>query len=136
MAKDYMRKEVAIKTNLAFIVADMLESCIVDVKDAIEQYGGAMQYNQKRIWNNAESACRQLTKEISHLDEKTQMDFGNDADVLWCFLKLIMSRSGSDYIKMYRFFEYIKSYPEIIPMPHLDKEIDRAFSMILKNHKK
>lgn len=132
MAKDFMRKEVAMKTNLAFLVADMLEGCIVDVKDAIGEYGGEMQYNQKRIWNNTETACRQFLKEISRLDEQTQIDFGNDADVMWCFLKLLMSRCGSDYMKMYRFFEYIKSFPEVVPMPHLDREIDRAFGNVIK----
>lgn len=53
------------------------------------------------------------------LQRRTQEFFGKDSDMLYQALKLIIDRCGTDDVKLFKFFNYIKTFPS-----QLDMDID------------
>lgn len=132
--KQEYKDEAAMTTNLAYMVADMLESAIIDMQCAMEQSGLPMRFDQKRKWNALKNACTCVLNDIKHLDTQIKSDFGNDCDCHWVFMKTLISRTGSDYLKLYQFFQYLKSYPAQISFPNLDRDENRAFKFLFNRH--
>lgn len=51
--------------------------------------------------------------------KKLRSFFGKDSDMLYQALKLIIDRCGTDDVKLFKFFNYIKTFPS-----QLDMDID------------
>lgn len=98
------KNQANILSNLSFVLVDIIESCFIEAK---------------REFNLLLSHCRNLKRYVRNCSEETQEFFGKDSDMLYQALKLIIDRCGTDDVKLFKFFNYIKTFPS-----QLDMDID------------
>lgn len=123
--------QLATKTNIVFVLADVLETNLIDMQSAYSKQGCVMRHEVKRNFNTALAAIKRLKREVDHCDDETQESFGNDADIVNALLITIIDRCGNDDEFAFRMYNYIKSFPSKLKM---DLQLDGAFSHIFDKH--
>lgn len=124
------KNQANILSNLAFVFVDILESCFMEANDLLRVDNCEFKHEAKREFNLLLSHCRNLKRFVRSCSEETQDFYGKDADMLYQTLKLIIDRCGDDDVKLFKFFNYIKTFPS-----QLNLEIDdTVFSGVMKNN--
>ena len=70
--------------------------------------------------------------EMQQRSESSQVNFGNDSDMVNAMLLTLIDRCGDDDNLAYKMYEYIKSFPSKL---NLDLDLDNAFSHLFKKEK-
>ena len=112
--------EMTIHSNLLFLLADVTETLMMDVQSMMNKNGFELRHEAKRNFNTAIHNIRKLKNSVSGCSQTTQENFGNDSDHMYEFIKLIIDRCGEDDEKMFKFYNYIKSFPSQCHMNNLD----------------
>lgn len=99
------------RNNLIFVLADILETSLMDLDEYLRKNGFAMKFETKRQFNRALHSLRLLTKELSRCSMETQLNFGDDADMLYAFMLMLIDRTGDDDELLFKFYNYLKSFP-------------------------
>lgn len=120
---------VAISTNICYVLADMLETNLMDLQQIYRANNIAMVHAQKQYFNTAISNVRKLVREVSHTSETTQENYGNDADMMNAIFLLLIDRCGDDDTLLFKWYNYIKSFPSKLNM---GIEMDSAFEHIFQ----
>lgn len=131
MDKKEFEKSLAIKTNVLYCLADMLESQLMDIEDGLRRTGHALRQESKRSYNTTLRGIRGIKLDVSGISAESQREFGDDADMLSALLLTIFDRCGDDRALLYRFYEYIESFPSKLDMDL--SGYDGAFD-VLFNH--
>lgn len=119
-----------ILSNLSFVLVDILESCFMEANDLLRVDNCEFKHEAKREFNLLLSHCRNLKRFVRSCSEETQEFYGEDADMLYQTLKLIIDRCGDDDVKLFKFFNYIKTFPS-----QLDMQIyDTVFKGVMGNN--
>jgi hypothetical protein len=127
-------KDLIARVNLTYLLADMLEGCMMEVDElARRETGQRLQQEAKRYYNAAIHNVRKMLKAMNTSSDKEQEDFGNDSDMLMAVLWLFIDRCGEDDTKAYRFYEYIKSFPSVCGLKQMDEE--KVFGHIFSKKK-
>lgn len=113
------KNQANILSNLAFVLVDVLESCFMEANEKLKAENSEFRHEAKREFNLLLAHCRNLKRYVRNCSEETQEYFGNDSDMMYQTLKIILDRCGEDDAKLFRFFNYIKTFPS-----QLDLEID------------
>ena len=124
---------VAISTNLCYVLADIMESNLMDLETILKKNGFALKHEQKRAFNAAIANVRRLKKEVNHCDSRMQENYGNDADMLNAIILTLIDRTGNEDFVIFKFYEYLKSFPSQFNMV---EDMDWAFSHIFEKKKK
>jgi len=103
-------------SNLLFVMADVLETNLMDARELLRKDGQDYRQQDKRNFNTAIHAIKCLKHEITRIPEEEQEDFGRDSDMIYQFIRLLISRCGADDMKLFKFFNYVKSFPSILDM--------------------
>lgn len=98
---------------------DIIESCFIEANEKLKSENCEFKHEAKREFNLLLSHCRNLKRYVRNCSEETQEFFGKDSDMLYQALKLIIDRCGTDDVKLFKFFNYIKTFPS-----QLDMDID------------
>ena len=109
------------KTNLLFTLIDVVETLLMEMERDMRLRGRAMQYSMKRDFNTTIHGVRRLKAELKHIGMNVQEAFGNDADILYALLLLIVDRVGADDLIAFKLYNYIKAMPS---SHHLEQDID------------
>ena len=112
---------MAVKTNLLFTLIDVVETLLMEMEKDMRLRGRAMQYSMKRDFNTTIHGVRRLKAELKHIGMNVQEAFGNDADILYALLLLIVDRVGADDFIAFKLYNYIKAMPS---GHHLELNID------------
>lgn len=120
---------VAISTNICYVLADMLETNLMDLQQIYRANNIAMVHAQKQYFNTAIANVRKLVREVSHTSETTQENYGNDADMMNAIFLLLIDRCGDDDTLLFKWYNYIKSFPSKLNM---GIEMDSAFEHIFQ----
>lgn len=112
---------MAVKTNLLFTLIDVVETLLMEMERDMRLRGRAMQYSMKRDFNTTIHGVRRLKAELKHIGMNVQEAFGNDADILYALLLLIVDRVGADDLIAFKLYNYIKAMPS---SHHLEQDID------------
>lgn len=124
------KNQANILSNLAFLLVDVLESCFMEANEKLKAENSEFKHEARREFNLLLSHCRNLKRYVRTCSEQTQEFFGQDADMMYETLKLLIDRSGDDDAKLFKFFNYIKTFPT-----QLDLDIDDAvFNGVMKNN--
>ena len=116
--------ESRIHSNLLFLMADIMEMLMTDVREMFRAEGFELKHEAKRNFNTALKALKNLRHGcIETCSMSTQEDFANDADNMYETIKLIIDRCGENDDKLFRFYEYIKSFPSECGMQRLDDSV-------------
>lgn len=123
------KNQANILSNLSFVLVDILESCYMEANENLKSENSEFKHEAKREFNLLLSHCRNLKRYVRNCSEETQEFFGQDSDMLYQTLKLIVDRCGDDDVKLFKFFNYIKTFPS-----QLNMDIDNTVfgEMILK----
>lgn len=112
---------LVVKTNLLFTLIDVVETLLMEMERDMRLRGRAMQYSMKRDFNTTIHGVRRLKAELKHIGMNVQEAFGNDADILYALLLLIVDRVGADDLIAFKLYNYIKAMPS---SHHLEQDID------------
>lgn len=113
------KSQANILSNLSFVLVDIIESCFIEANEKLKSENCEFKHEAKREFNLLLSHCRNLKRYVRNCSEETQEFFGKDSDMLYQALKLIIDRCGTDDVKLFKFFNYIKTFPS-----QLDMDID------------
>lgn len=123
------KNQANILSNLSFVLVDIIESCFIEANEKLKSKNCEFKHEAKREFNLLLSHCRNLKRYVRNCSEETQEFFGKDSDMLYQSLKLIIDRCGTDDVKLFKFFNYIKTFPS-----QLDMDIDdTVFNGVCKN---
>ena len=111
-----MNKEQAIiqsniHSNLLFVLTDVMETLLMDTNSLLKASNREFKQDTKRNFNTSLKALRLIKSPVSSLPDKTQCNFGNDSDMLYQMIKLIIDRCGASDEKMFQFFNYVHAFP-------------------------
>jgi len=102
----------------------------MDTNYLLTKDGFELRHETKRNYNTAITSIRKLKRNVDHCSDETQEHFGNDSDMLYQVIKLLIDRCGSDDMKLFQFYNYIKSFPSQLKMEQID---DSVFRHLFKN---
>ena len=122
------KSQANILSNLSFVLVDIIESCFIEANEKLKSENCEFKHEAKREFNLLLSHCRNLKRYVRNCSEETQEFFGKDSDMLYQALKLIIDRCGTDDVKLFKFFTYIKTIPSQIDM-YID---DTVFNGVCK----
>ena len=123
---------LAISTNLCYVLSDLMETNLMDLESIFKKNNIALRHEQKRYFNVAIYNIRKLCREVNHCDAKVQEHYGNDADMLNAIILTLIDRCGNEDILMWKFYEYVKSFPSQFQMVD---DMDWAFLHIFEKKK-
>lgn len=123
------RNAIVMSTNICYMLADLMEMSLMDLNEIFEDAGLILHHAQKKYFKGAIHNVRNLIKEVSHTPQLTQISFGNDSDMMRAMMLLILDRCGEDDEIMWKFYEYIKSFPSKL---NLLIEDESAFAHIFE----
>lgn len=115
--------EMTIHSNLLFLMADVMETLLMDTQSMMKQHGFEFKHEAKRNFNTAIASIRKLRKAVDGCSPETQDYFGNDSDHMYEFIKLLIDRCGEDDERMFKFYNYIKTFPSQCNMTNLDSSV-------------
>ena len=120
---------LAISTNYCYVLADLMETNLMDLESIFKKNNIALRHEQKRYYNAAISNTKKLCREVNHCNDKVQEHYGNDADMLNAIILTLIDRCGNEDILMWKFYEYVKSFPSQFQMVD---DMDWVFSHIFE----
>ena len=123
---------LAISTNFCYVLADLMETNLMDLESIFKKNNIALRHEQKRYFNVAIYNIRKLCREVNHCNDKIQEHYGNDADMLNAIILTLIDRCGNEDILMWKFYEYVKSFPSQFQMVD---DMDWAFLHIFEKKK-
>lgn len=123
---------LAISTNYCYVLADLMETNLLELESIFKRNNFALKHEQKRYFNAAISNTKKLRREVNHCSDKVQEHYGNDADMLNAIILTLIDRCGNEDILMWKFYEYVKSFPSQFQMVD---DMDWAFSHIFEKKK-
>lgn len=117
-------------TNIVFVLADVLESNLINMQEEFKKNGFELRHEAKRSFNTALANIQKLRREVNKCSKSTQDNFGNDSDMLNALMLMIIDRCGDDDMFHFKLYNYIKSFPSKL---NLDLDLDDAFSHIFES---
>lgn len=116
-------------TNIVFVLADVLESNLINMQEEFKKNGFELRHEAKRSFNTALANIKKLRREVDRCSESTQDNFGKDSDMLNALMLMIIDRCGDDDLFHFKLYNYIKSFPSKL---NLNIDMDNAFSHIFE----
>lgn len=107
-------------SNLAFVLADVLESCLMDANSELKKENCEFKHEAKREFNLLLAHIRNIRKAVAKCGPETQEYFGEDSNRMFEFIKAVTDRCGEDDIMSAYFFNHVMAFPS-----RLGLDIDR-----------
>lgn len=127
MSKIKGKDALSIHTNICYVLADIIETNLMDLEEIFRKNNITLRHEQKRAFNAAISNIRKLCREVNYCNEKTQDYYGKDSDMMNAIILTLIDRCGNEDKLMWRFYEYVKSFPSQFNMV---EDMDWAFEHI------
>lgn len=121
----------ALLTNLFFLVADLLETIGTECEEMNAELGLQLRRKEANHYQLAMKHIKHFRSATRGLDNETQNNFGNDAELLGDLVYAAVSRTGTDDKMMHKFLEYIMQYPDRVGLDGVRRGGD-AFESIKK----
>lgn len=107
--------------NLTYVLVDVVETLLYDLRSEMGKQGYELRHDAKRNFNTAIAAIRKLKHDVDKTQFSTQENFGNDSDCLLAFIRLLVDRCGDNDVKMFEFYNYVKSFPSQLELELSDE---------------
>lgn len=122
-------QEALVQVNLTYCLVDIMESALKDMNEKNRKAGKELKFSEKMNFNKAMAGLNSLKNKVSKCPDDEQEAYGNDSDMLYQFLKLLIDRCGENDRLLYHFYNHIKAFPSAMGMD-LEKGETRAFGFI------
>lgn len=117
-------QEAIIHNNLVFLLADVMESLMMDTSSMMRRNGLEFKHESKRAYNAAIANLRKMKNSVTNnCSLEAQSNYGNDADNVCELLKLIVDRCGRDDRILADIFEYTKAKLSQLKMTNINLDI-------------
>lgn len=93
-------KEAAVRTNLAYLFADLMESSLMDMEEAANKAGFRIIHEDRRSFNTAIKAVRKLKMKVGKLPISEQENYGDSSDKIYQLILLLVDRCSRDGINI------------------------------------
>ena len=117
-----LKNEAYISTNIAFCMVDIMESALMDMNTSVKKAGYIIRHEDKRNFNTAIHALKKLKNNLNYCSDNEQESYGNDADMFYQFIKLLIDRCGTNDQRLYIFYNYIKQFPSVLNLDLTESE--------------
>lgn len=107
--------------NLMFLVADMLETAMIDSMDANRRAGYTLRYSDKHYLQSALYNLKRFRSSTVTCGEHSQALLGKDSDSWIQFIWMAVDRLADKPEELYELYKKMKSYPSAY---HLDFDED------------
>lgn len=97
--------------NLLYILPDIVEACLMDNDEASRRIGQQLRFDQRRHFNAALHALRELKRSITRIPPEAQEAYGEDSDMIYDILLSLVDRTALQLPILNRISQYIKSFP-------------------------
>lgn len=104
-------KEAIIRTNLAYLFVDLMESAAMDMNESLKRAGQRLKHEDKRNFNTALAALKRLKKEVDKIPEDEQENYGDSADKIYQIVVLLADRCTTDDNEIKAVYDLLKSFP-------------------------
>ena len=115
--------EMLIHTNLLFLMADVMETLMLDVQEMLRKDNKVLRHEAKRDFNTVIGTLRKLKGSIRGCGVETQVHYGNDSDMVYEFIKLLIDRCGEDDGKLLQLYRMVEKEPSACGMKMLDGSV-------------
>lgn len=115
--------EANLHSNLLFLLADVMETLMMDTCSLMKSNGFTIRHEGKRNFNAAMASLRKMKGAVNTWSVETQIDYGNDSDHMYQMLKLIIDRCGSDDRSFYEIYKMIEEKESKLNMKSLDASV-------------
>ncbi len=113
--------------NIAFVLVDMLETALMDTNEFLKKENCELRHDAKRNFNTAIASIRKLKSHVNKCSNSTQVDYGNDSDMLYNTLLLLIDRCGDNDERLFQFYNYIKAFPSKVGIEADDSCFEHIF---------
>lgn len=122
MTNDELLYNAKVATNICYSMIDVMESAMLDMNTLLSKTKFKLTHEDKRNFNTAIAALKRLKQNVDRCSEHEQEAYGDDADMMYQVIKLIIDRVGEDNNKLYQFYNYIKSFPSALNLDLCESE--------------
>lgn len=126
------RQYAKLMTNMLFVVADCLESLMVECDEANRDAGFVIIQEAKRNLNKARQGIKSVRTMTRQLPVEDQISFGDDGEITLDLLMAALSRTGTRTDMMVRFIEYIMTFPDRVGLDEFRVHGGETFNGIIK----
>lgn len=117
------RTETNIHINLLFLIADIVETLMMDVQSMMKSEETHLRQESKRNFNAMLKAAKMLRKNVNQCSSETNNDYANDSDRMYEYIKLLIDRVGTDDTLFYNLYCDLKKLPSKENMKNLNTSI-------------
>jgi hypothetical protein len=109
---------IHLSSVVLMVVEDMLKFC--------NEHNIKIDYNEKRQWDMLAKCTRNLDAMILDESKEKRIIFRRNVKMFAILMRLILARVDDDDMKLYKWYNYIKSFPADLPeiQPTGEEEIE------------
>lgn len=116
--KEEVRKQALFLTNMAYLLADMANSCAIDAESKLGKLRKCFQRDEKMRFKKAAKLAKDLLKATKEITEPMYdiTDVDNaciDSDYLLEVIQLVINRTDETEESKTAMLEYIKKLPQV-----------------------
>lgn len=115
--------QVRIRINVLNLLADVLDSALRDTRCYLKACGRDLRFEDKRNYNNAVTGLQKFigNKTIEKYEGMAMVqEKCDEADQIYLFILTLVDRVGENDDLLFRFYDYVRSFPPQAGLEGLD----------------
>ena len=133
-------RQAMIRLNILNLLKDTLDSAMSDTRKFLMQNGQDLVFSDKKAYNQAMDGLNKFLNYDGTIKKEEGVSMINDkckeADRIYQFILMLVDRVGEEDEMLFRFYDYIKSFPSKVSLKGLSEGEKLAFEkMFTKKHR-
>lgn len=117
------RNETNIHINLLFVLADVMDTLVLDLNQMLKKEGVTLKHETKRDFNALMKSVKNLRSTIKFGCQETRNDYANDSDRIYEYIKLLIDRVGTNDLLFYNLYQKLYEMKSTQDMKNLNLSV-------------
>lgn len=117
------RNETNIHINLLFVLADVMDTLVLDLNQMLKKEGVTLKHETKRDFNALMKSVKNLRSTIKFGCQETRNDYANDSDRIYEYIKLLIDRVGTNDLLFYNLYQKLYELESTQDMKNLNLSV-------------
>lgn len=117
------RNETNIHINLLFVLADVMDTLVLDLNQMLKKEGVTLKHETKRDFNALMKSVKNLRSTIKFGCQETRNDYANDSDRIYEYIKLLIDRVGTNDLLFYNLYQKLYELKSTQGMKNLNLSV-------------
>jgi hypothetical protein len=117
------RNETNIHINLLFVLADVMDTLVLDLNQMLKKEGVTLKHETKRDFNALMKSVKNLRSTIKFGCQETRNDYANDSDRIYEYIKLLIDRVGTNDLLFYNLYQKLYELESTQNMKNLNLSV-------------